>query len=161
MNKCKHADRKVWAKGLCKSCYETKRINSSGSNKIKRAKYLKKYAAANKSRLKLHAKKYRRNPEIALMKRLAQYGMTLERYNFLLTKQDSCCAICKHKPKRTLHIDHCHRTGATRLLLCAPCNWYLGKLENKKGLLSRLADYTLLAPDKFLSVHVDGFRDVI
>lgn len=35
--------------------------------------------------------------------------------------QDGACAICSARPKRLL-VDHCHRSGLVRGLLCTSCN---------------------------------------
>lgn len=44
-------------------------------------------------------------------------------YDQLLTKQNGVCAICGRPPKtRRLDIDHDHKTGAIRGLLCVRCN---------------------------------------
>lgn len=45
--------------------------------------------------------------------------------------QDGLCAICKNVDKlgRNLAIDHCHRTGRVRALLCTRCNIRVGVLE--------------------------------
>lgn len=46
----------------------------------------------------------------------------------LFIKQNKCCAICK-KPeksfKRRLSVDHNHRTGKIRGLLCYRCNRFI------------------------------------
>lgn len=69
-----------------------------------------------------------------------QYGMTLEDYDEMVEKQSGCCAICSDKPKKTLHVDHDHKTGDIRGLLCSKCNQGLGMLgDNKKGIAKALA----------------------
>lgn len=64
------------------------------------------------------------------------YGLTLADVQDLESRQDGKCAICKRpgdiwapgnvKAKegavRPLVIDHCHKTGKVRGLLCVPCN---------------------------------------
>jgi hypothetical protein len=50
-------------------------------------------------------------------------GFTAEDYDRLLAAQGGGCAICKAPPKtRRLHVDHDHKTGAVRGLLCHRCN---------------------------------------
>lgn len=61
---------------------------------------------------------------------LKQYGLTLDSYTEMLQKQDSRCAICKEQ--KTLVIDHCHKTGKVRGLLCIGCNTGLGRYELMK-----------------------------
>ena len=51
----------------------------------------------------------------------------------MLDKQDRRCAICKtndpkSKNERGWAVDHCHKTGKVRGVLCSPCNAGLGLL---------------------------------
>jgi len=50
------------------------------------------------------------------------YGLTHEEYDALLAAQGDVCAICGGKRKYNLQVDHDHRTGAIRGLLCKQCN---------------------------------------
>lgn len=44
-------------------------------------------------------------------------------YAAMLERQGGHCAICPNEPKtRRLHVDHDHRTGEVRGLLCYRCN---------------------------------------
>ena len=56
-------------------------------------------------------------------RRAAELGVSEETYTALLEKQEGGCAICGNPPKtRRLHVDHNHRTGKVRGLLCFRCN---------------------------------------
>jgi hypothetical protein len=59
------------------------------------------------------------------------YGITAEQYEGMLASQDGYCAICRQPPKgdRPLAVDHCHRSGRVRALLCVSCNRFLGGYE--------------------------------
>ena len=60
------------------------------------------------------------------------YGITLEQFDSMLEAQGGVCAICgsvNHNGRR-LDIDHNHKTGKIRGLLCQACNIRLGFLEN-------------------------------
>lgn len=51
------------------------------------------------------------------------YGLTAAQYDTLLRAQGGRCAICRAKPKsKRLAVDHDHKTGAVRGLLCSRCN---------------------------------------
>ena len=54
--------------------------------------------------------------------------------------QHGVCYICKRE--KPLNVDHCHRTGKVRKLLCAGCNTGLAILENLDH-LARLQAYLL------------------
>ncbi len=61
------------------------------------------------------------------------YGISRERYYDMLHAQDYKCAICRKSCLEltySLVIDHCHKTGETRGLLCAGCNSLVGVVEN-------------------------------
>lgn len=76
------------------------------------------------------------------LKRL--YGITLEQYDELLARQEEKCAVCqKHQsefPVR-LAVDHDHKTGEVRGLLCRYCNHRLVGRHRDPALLRRIADY--------------------
>lgn len=75
-------------------------------------------------------------------------GITVERYNELLTAQDGRCAVCRKSETalrngvvKSLAIDHDHITGRIRGLLCARCNTALGLLADNPDLLIELSIY--------------------
>ena len=56
------------------------------------------------------------------------FGITLEDYNRMLDEQGGVCDICKKPPQKyRLAVDHDHKTGAVRGLLCVHCNRSLEK----------------------------------
>jgi len=60
-----------------------------------------------------------------------RYGITDEQYQQILAYQGGGCAVCgKPEPANKKHcIDHDHKTGLVRGVLCLRCNLYvLGKL---------------------------------
>src|SRR6516165_5067851 len=61
-----------------------------------------------------------------------KYGISLEKYHELLEACGHKCVICRRpftKQNRDPHIDHCHKTGMIRGLLCTHCNTAEGKLR--------------------------------
>ena len=62
-------------------------------------------------------------------------------YNALWTAQDGKCAICRQVCIKALALDHCHKTGRIRGLLCMRCNTALGLLKDDQGLLSKAIEY--------------------
>jgi len=73
---------------------------------------------------------------------LKKYGIDTETYNEMLLKQSNVCAICflpeskKHQNGKIckLAIDHCHKTGKIRGLLCSKCNTGIGNLKDSAEL---------------------------
>jgi len=67
------------------------------------------------------------------------YGISEEKYQELLQKQNHRCAICK-KRKR-LCVDHDHETDEVRGLLCVSCNTLLGRFEKNPALFLAILQY--------------------
>lgn len=76
------------------------------------------------------------------------YGITTEQYEQLKRNQNGKCAICSGEFDSTLHVDHCHKTGAIRGLLCNACNSGLGKLKDSVKLLKSAIKYLENPPCK-------------
>jgi len=79
-----------------------------------------------------------------------RYGITLEIYNKMLMKQDNVCAICKKSETRKHHItnktrelsiDHDHKTGKVRGLLCCLCNMIIGNIDESIDTLKNMIKY--------------------
>lgn len=70
------------------------------------------------------------------------FGVSTEQYNELLAKQQNRCAICvEENGAPLLAIDHNHKTGEIRGLLCADCNAGLGRFHDNTLYLERAMDY--------------------
>lgn len=81
----------------------------------------------------------RNKDKISRYMRKWHYGISEEKYQELLQKQDHRCALCK-KRKR-LCVDHDHETGEVRGLLCISCNALLGHFEKNTALLLAVLQY--------------------
>ena len=71
------------------------------------------------------------------------FGMTLEEYDEKLVNQYGGCKICGLTcvSGKRLAVDHDHKTGKIRDLLCTNCNVGLGKFQDNPELLIKAADY--------------------
>ena len=70
---------------------------------------------------------------------MRKYGIDSEWREKTRIRQKDRCALCLKEKK--LVIDHCHRTGKARGLLCRVCNTSL-KFFDDKELLARTLKYT-------------------
>lgn len=72
-----------------------------------------------------------------------EYGITLAEYEAMLTEQGGVCFICGKSESDwgSLAVDHCHKTGKIRKLLCFSCNTSIGKFNDDPALLRKAADY--------------------
>jgi hypothetical protein len=72
-----------------------------------------------------------------------KFGLTPAQYDDILEAQGGVCALCDAPPTQgiSLHVDHDHRTGEIRGLLCVRCNNALGVFREHPDLLRRAARY--------------------
>lgn len=73
-----------------------------------------------------------------------KYGLSIAEWDALYWAQDGGCAGCGRAREANGHrlaVDHDHKTGRIRGLLCKRCNQLLGKVEDNSTLLRRLANY--------------------
>lgn len=71
------------------------------------------------------------------------HGLTLEQRDAMMAAQNHSCAICSRHldgGKHT-HVDHCHRTGKIRGLLCQKCDLSIGHFGDDPATLRAAADY--------------------
>lgn len=91
------------------------------------------------------------NPESVKNSRLVyRYGVPLKDYQEMLGQQNGLCAICSKppSPKRMLGVDHDHKTGLVRALLCQNYNAGIGMFSEDPLLLE--------AAMRYLSIFSDG-----
>jgi len=75
-------------------------------------------------------------------KSYSDFGITLAEYDEMFRKQNGVCAICKlPEITRRLAVDHNHKTGKVRELLCAKCNRLLGFAAEDKQTLQSAINY--------------------
>jgi hypothetical protein len=132
--------------------YEKNRdaINAKRRANPNRAVQNRKWRAANKDKTKAYTQRYEsKNPnakrDSAFKKK---YGITVGDYDVLLALQDGRCDLCgaKSSPLRNgkpvrLCVDHDHKTGKVRSLLCTTCNRFVGLLERDRELTERIVAY--------------------
>ena len=110
-----------YAKGLCKPCYDRKQwAENKGDIRLRS--------------LRFHLKK--------------AYGLSLEDFETLLKKSKGLCTICKrvlvrYGPEKNSRpcVDHNHKTGKVRGVICYSCNVGLGHFLDSPEVLNRAARY--------------------
>lgn len=114
-------------------------------NRHKVREYDRRYSLKHPDRSKLQKRRWALlHPDIVANKQLiANYGITLEQYNELLAKQKGICAICKEPSPngKRLCVDHCHKTGKVRGLLCDICNKGVGHFRDNSEYLRAAINY--------------------
>ncbi len=101
--------------------------------------------------------KYREENRRRFLKRtqetnwMMRFGMTRADYDSMLSIQEGRCAICASEnpngskststKNRNFSVDHCHKTGKIRGLLCANCNRGLGLLGDTEESIAKALDY--------------------
>ena len=102
----------------------------------------KQYYRENKNKINTYNKEYNK-----LHKRAAKntklklyYGITIEHYETMYSAQDGKCATCQtYYP--SLVVDHDHKTGKVRKLLCSKCNLALGYVNDNPEILKNMIEY--------------------
>jgi hypothetical protein len=68
-----------------------------------------------------------------------RYGLDAVQVEWMILQQGGLCAICR--TRKPVHIDHDHKTGLVRGVLCFSCNRGLGKFGDDRVLLRSAVDY--------------------
>lgn len=116
---------------LCQACQKLKQDSEFGKNRGFTCKVccyedLKRWRKDHPERLLAHNRKQR-------------YGISDNEVTLLWDMQDGKCGICDYifKKDGDFHIDHDHKTGRIRGLLCKDCNLGLGYFRDNIDLLHK------------------------
>lgn len=72
---------------------------------------------------------------------IGKLGITRKQYKELFDNQNGRCSVCRKTSKRRLVVDHDHKTGKIRGLLCTKCNMSLGLLDDSIDNLKNMIGY--------------------
>lgn len=116
--------------------------NWEAKNKDKR----KLWKINNKDKVKIVQDRYnlKNKDKIKERRLIRDYNINNEQYDNLLSKQNNSCAICsthQSKLRRSLSVDHNHKTNQVRGLLCDNCNLVLGHAFDSVTLLDKAIKY--------------------
>lgn len=142
---------------------KNKKYNKNNKDKI--AEYSKEYAQKHKDRISKNRKLRRAKEHDTVInierncyqkhkdKRATykksfifakRYGIKIEDYNKILDNQNGKCAICERHVSdfnRLLAVDHNHKTGKVRGLLCFSCNVAIGNFKDSIDILRKAVKY--------------------
>ncbi len=128
----------------CTLCQTTKDLSSFVKSKRNKSGL----AAHCKDCVRVRSRDYRKSNPVecaasarnSMLKR--EYGLDSTQYETMLEQQQGGCRVCGQVDHdRRLAVDHDHRTGEIRGLLCKRCNLVLGKVDDDLTLLKALSDY--------------------
>lgn len=123
-----------------------------------RARSREKYRKDPRKAIDYMKQYHRDHPEVSRNKHLKKrFGLTPQRYEAILKSQGGVCAICKGPETRAtngktaprggkgyrLSVDHCHRVGVVRGLLCMRCNVGLGNFMDDPERLMAAYEYLI------------------
>jgi hypothetical protein len=118
----------VWHGRVNKTCNECRKYHNDRYtfNKDGYKDFRKNYYLLNKAK---HRQRTFKNHI------LRKYGLSVEKYNEILSRQKNKCRICDRdfnslKAWNRPCVDHCHKTGQVRGILCKKCNLTLSYIED-------------------------------
>ena len=100
-------------------------------------------------RIRYYREYRRKSPERERQTHLrVKFDLSLDDYDLMLAAQNGVCAICKQPEThlrngklKALAVDHDHKTGKIRGLLCSDCNTGIGKLKDSIDVLTSAVQY--------------------
>lgn len=126
---------------ICKTCNTEKPKKDFSRLKSRRSGIIPHCKICHNKKMKLWNKKhpfYSRNSNL-----MKNYGITSDDYDKMLKEQNNVCKVCNGPAmgKGRYHVDHCHKTGKIRGLLCHKCNVALGMVQDNIEHLNKLIVY--------------------
>ena len=118
---------------------------------VRRRERDRRLADVGKARTRDAKKRYGNPTALRKAKLKYLYGITLQAYEDMFAAQGGLCLICKRPEQRRdrkgrlcrLCVDHDHKTGKIRGLLCRTCNYGIGAFEDDPQRLVAAAAYVL------------------
>jgi hypothetical protein len=137
-------------KRFCKKGHDFKIVERDAEGRCKpcREAYIKsdKYQTSHKAVTKKWQEDNRayKSEQVREWQYRKKFGITIQEYNVMLAEQNNSCAVCERSQtdfKRKFAVDHDHKTGKVRRLLCDNCNHALGMVNDNPIILQKLILY--------------------
>jgi len=132
---------------LCSKCSQELPLDKFNKDKSRFSglSYLCRACTSNKHIEYFKSRKAREKHEAARYKR--DYGLSQEDITRMMESQNNSCKICNclitfeiKNPNRA-QVDHCHKTGKVRGILCRKCNLSLGTVKDSIPRLMKMIEY--------------------
>ena len=124
----------------CRGCWQHKDLSMFHKNRTKATGHSHRCMDCCKIDREKRGASYRRARHL-----MRNYGLTVEQYTEMQVAQGSRCKICGKRgedfDKIGICVDHDHKTGKVRGLLCNPCNQLLGNAQDSLDILTKAMNY--------------------
>lgn len=109
-----------------------------------RIKTQKVWADNNPDKVKEAKRRHKqRNPNYSRLLTLKRHNISYQHFEKMITDSKNKCEICgsEFKSIPSIHLDHCHKSGKVRGLLCSFCNTALGLIKDDVLVLNKMINY--------------------
>lgn len=125
----------------CKKCRNKYNTEYRKNN----PEFIKKINEANRERRKKYYSCPERKRKYKDRNLRYTFGISIEQYEEMLRLQNGKCKICGNLKGSNFHdylsVDHCHKSGKIRGLLCGQCNVGLGSFRDNTKFLNLAINY--------------------
>lgn len=133
---------------VSRRCKQCEKCRARGRD---RKEYARRYYQEHEKIISARQKKYFKVNKSRILRDVwirglrTKYGLSKESYQNMLDSQGRVCAICgkKDRKRKRLCVDHDHKTGRIRGLLCSMCNRILGMANDDAKFLKTATDYLI------------------
>ncbi len=141
---CERTESSKWRGQTCNTCYARKWRSTERGKAVSKSLV---HRRSTNIKWKTYMRDYEKLDSRVNYKLKKHYGISLEDYNRMLSDQKGLCAICgcpeTTSTKKRLAVDHDHKTGKIRSLLCRACNVSVGLLKESPVTALNLRNYLL------------------
>ena len=163
----KDQTRRDGLQGHCKECDKQRHKQYYETHKKEKKQYDKQYYKTHREGTIEHQKQYNKThrEEIKQYGLKKRYNISIEEFNQMLVNQNHKCKICGvdelNAGKKGLSVDHDHKSGKVRGLLCSNCNTAVGLLKENINILKSAIKYLDPQRNYWTLTNYNRLRDQI